>query len=59
MINWPSYVTFILQATLPVRLTLCLSVALQALVLQQGFLPLQLSQCRLQILPAAHLKINH
>lgn len=51
-----SHVTFVLQATLPVGLALGLAVALQALVLQQGFLSLQLPQIRLQILSAAHLK---
>lgn len=35
-----SHVTFILQAALPVCLTLGLAVALQAFVLQQGFLSL-------------------
>lgn len=51
-----SRVTFVLQATLPVRLALSLAVALQALVLQQGLLPLQLPQTRLQTLSVAHLK---
>lgn len=48
--------TFVLQAALPVGLALGLAVALQALVLQQGFLSLQLPQTRLQTLSAAHLK---
>lgn len=48
-------VTFVLQAALPVGLALGLAVALQALVLQQGLLPLQLPQAGLQVLPAAHL----
>lgn len=48
-------VTFILQAAFPVSLALGLAVALQALVLQQGLLSLQLPQTRLQILPARHL----
>lgn len=48
--------TFVLQAALPVGLVLSLAVALQALVLQQGFFSLQLPQTRLQALSAAHLK---
>ena len=48
--------TFVLQAALPVGLALGLAVTLQALVLQQSFLSLQLPQSGLQILPAAHLK---
>lgn len=51
-----SPVTVVLQAALPVGLALSLAVALQALVLQQSFLPLQLPQIRLQTLSAAHLK---
>lgn len=47
--------TFILQAALPVGLVLGLSVALQALVLQQSLFSLQLPQTGLQVLPAAHL----
>lgn len=50
--------TFILQAALPVRLVLGLSVALQALVLQQSLFSLQLPQTRLQVLPAAHLNAH-
>lgn len=48
--------TFVLQAALPVGLALGLAVALQALVLQQGLLPLQLPQGRLQALAPRHLK---
>lgn len=51
-----SPLTLVLQAALPVCFTLCLAVALQALVLQQSFLPLQLPQTGLQTLPVAHLK---
>lgn len=54
-----SRVTFVLQTALPVSLALSLAVALQAFVLQQSLLPLQLPQTRLQVLSAAHLKINH
>ena len=51
-----SDVTFILQAALAVGLALGLAVALQALVLQQRLLSLQLPQTGLQVLSAAHLK---
>lgn len=51
-----SPLTLILQAALPIGFTLCLAVALQALVLQQSFLPLQLPQTGLQTLSVAHLK---
>lgn len=54
-----SDLTFILQTPLSVGLALRLAVALLAFVLQQGFLPLQLPQNRLEALPAAHLKSNH
>lgn len=51
-----SPLTLVLQAALPVCLILCLAVTLQAFVLQQSFLSLQLPQTRLQTLSVAHLE---